>query len=212
MRDKINIVMVYDIPANLLALEGWLQHPDLNLIQATSGNEALGLSLEYDFALVLLDVQMPEMNGFEVADFLRKNEKTKHFPIIFITAISKEESFVCKGYGSGAVDYLRKPFEPEILKSKVTIFCQMHRQKILLQRQLQEIKENKERLEKQLKEIIVLRGMLPICSNCKMIRDDHGYWETIEVYIREHSEAEFTHSICPKCAKILYPDFNLEPD
>jgi signal transduction histidine kinase len=130
---KLDILLVDDKPENLLALEAILESPDLNIIKAVSGNEALGLMLEYDFALVLLDVQMPEMDGFETAELMRSSEKTKRIPIIFVTAISKEDKHVFKGYETGAVDYLFKPLEPHIIKGKVNVFLELHRQKLQLE-------------------------------------------------------------------------------
>ena len=117
----MNILIVDDKPANLLALRKILAKPDLNIVEASSGNDALALLLEYDFALILLDVQMPEMDGFETAEIIRGNEETKGIPIIFVTAISKEQKYVFEGYDKGAVDYLFKPLDPDILKSKVNI-------------------------------------------------------------------------------------------
>ncbi len=146
--EKINILLVDDISGNLLALEGLLESPDLNIVKATSGNEALGLMLEYDFALVLLDVQMPEMDGFETAELMRGSERTKHTPIIFVTAISKEQKHVFKGYETGAVDYLFKPLDPHILISKVNVFLDLHKQKKSLERINKELKKTVEELEK----------------------------------------------------------------
>ncbi len=191
--EKINILIVDDRPENLLVLEKLLESPDIKFIKAFSGDEALGLMLEYDFALVLLDVQMPGMDGFETAELMKGKEKTRYIPIIFVTAINKEKKYVFKGYEAGAVDYLFKPIEPYILKNKVNVFLELHKKALILKKQLKEIK--------------VLRGLLPICSSCKKIRGDKGYWESIEVYIQEHSDAEFSHSFCPECAEKLYPEF-----
>lgn len=193
MSISVNILLVDDRPENLLALEVLLEGPEIKLFRATSGNEALSLLLQHDFALVLLDVQMPEMDGFEVAELMRTKEKTRNIPIIFVTAISKEKSFVFRGYESGAVDYLLKPLDPVILKSKVDIFCQLFRQKEEIRRQLEEIK--------------ILRGILPICMHCKKIRNDEGYWESLEGYISEHSEADFSHGVCEDCQEKYYGDF-----
>ena len=107
--EPIHILLVDDKPANLLALESLLESPDVITIKAATGNEALGILLEYDFALVLMDVQMPDMDGFETAELMRSNERTRNIPIIFVTAISKEKQHIFKGYESGAVDYLFKP-------------------------------------------------------------------------------------------------------
>jgi PAS domain S-box-containing protein len=126
MARQIEILAVDDRPENLLALDGLLQEPWLRIVKAQSGNEALSLMLDHDFALVLLDVQMPEMDGFETATLMRSLTKTRDTPIIFVTAISKEDKHIFKGYESGAVDYLCKPFEPEILQSKVKVFCDLY--------------------------------------------------------------------------------------
>lgn len=130
-----NILIVDDRPENLLVLEILLEDMDCHIIKANSGNEALGLMLEYEFALVLLDVQMPEMDGFETAELMRGTEKTRYLPIVFVTALSKEKISMFKGYEVGAVDYLYKPIEPIILKSKVRIFIELFNQKKLLEEQ-----------------------------------------------------------------------------
>ena len=96
--ERENILLVDDRPENLAALGAWLEGLDLNIFKATSGNEALSLMLEHDFTLVLLDVQMPDMNGFETAEVMRSNQRTKHVPIVFVTAISKDQKHVFKGY------------------------------------------------------------------------------------------------------------------
>jgi len=123
----IKILLVDDRPENLLSLENLLKSPEIKIVKSTSGNEALGLMLRNDFALVLLDVQMPEMDGFEVAQLMRSSTRTRHIPIIFITAINKEQRHVFKGYKSGAVDYLFKPLNPEILRSKVNVFIELYK-------------------------------------------------------------------------------------
>ncbi len=147
-REKLNILLVDDKPENLVSLEAVLESPDLNIIKAMSGNEALSLMLKYDFALVLLDVQMPEMNGFETAALMRKSEKTKYIPIIFVTGIYKEENHIFKGYESGAVDYLFKPLDMDILRSKVNVFLELHRQKKLLAKTTGDLKQTVEELTK----------------------------------------------------------------
>lgn len=131
--ETIKILVVDDRPENLMAIEGVLERPELSIITATSGNEALGLVLEHTFALILLDVQMPGMDGFEVAELMRGSEKTRHIPIIFVTALSKEETHVFTGYEKGAVDYLFKPLDPLILRSKVNVFVELFQRRKKLQ-------------------------------------------------------------------------------
>ena len=155
MENTANILVVDDRKENLFALEALLESPDLNIEKATSGNEALGLMLEKDFALILLDVQMPDMDGFEVAELMKKSEKTKYVPIIFMTAISKEEKYIFQGYETGAVDYLFKPLDPVILKNKVNVFLELHRHK-------KELEMSKLQIEKQniqLKELSIRDGL-----------------------------------------------------
>ncbi len=150
LKDKTNILIVDDRPENLLVLESLLDNINCSILKATSGNEALSLMLDHEIALVLLDVQMPDMDGFEVAELMRGSEKTRYIPIIFVTAISKEQKCIFKGYEVGAVDYLFKPIEPIILQSKVRVFLELHNQKFV-------IKEQAELLEMKVNELIELK-------------------------------------------------------
>ena len=146
---KQSILLVDDHRENLIALEAILEAPGRQLVMATSGNEALQLALKHDFSLVLLDVQMPEMDGFEVAQLLRQGKKTRSIPIIFVTAISKEHKYVFKGYECGAVDYLFKPIDQQILTAKVEVFLDLDQQKRRLQQavvQMKRLKDENERL------------------------------------------------------------------
>lgn len=132
------LLLVDDQPANLVSLEAILEEEGRTLLKAESGQEALKVLLRDDISLVLLDVQMPGMDGFEVAELMRQRKDTKTIPIIFVTAISKEKKYVFKGYQAGAVDYLFKPLDPLILKSKVSFFLELDRQRRDLQAKLRE--------------------------------------------------------------------------
>ncbi|MBA3890488.1 MAG: response regulator, partial [Gemmatimonadaceae bacterium] len=134
VEEPVDILIVDDRPENLLALEAILEPLEQRLVRAHSGEEALRQLLTRDFALILLDVQMPGMNGFECARLIKARERSKFIPIIFLTAISKDEEYVFQGYEVGAVDYLFKPFQPDILRSKVSVFVDLY----LKQRQLTE--------------------------------------------------------------------------
>ncbi|MGI6712674.1 MAG: response regulator [Bacillota bacterium] len=144
---KVNILMVDDRPENLLALEAVLASPEYNLVSARSGEDALKEVLKRDFAVILLDVQMPGLNGFETAKLIKEREKTNHIPIIFITAISQATEHVLKGYSVGAIDYIFKPFHPDTLKRKIDQFVKIYqsRQQIELQSKLlqKEVEERK---------------------------------------------------------------------
>ncbi|MBD1936083.1 ATP-binding protein [Microcoleus sp. FACHB-68] len=136
---KVNILLVDDHPKNLLALEAILEGLDQNLVKAQSGEEALRCLLHQDFAVILLDVQMPGIDGFETATLIRERQRTRLTPIIFLTAFSKSDSFVFQGYSLGAVDYLFKPIEPEILISKVSVFVDLFKKTAEVKRQAEEI-------------------------------------------------------------------------
>ncbi|WP_018391904.1 MULTISPECIES: PAS domain S-box protein [Bacillaceae] len=149
---KINILMVDDHPGNLLALEAVLNPSDYNLVSASSGEEALKCVLKQDFAVILLDVQMPGLNGFETAKLIKAREKSKYISIIFITAINQTTEHVLQGYSLGAVDYIFKPFHPETLKLKVQEFVKIYQnhEKTKRQSELQrqfELKEVNKKLE-----------------------------------------------------------------
>jgi PAS domain S-box-containing protein len=137
--DKVNILLVDDQPNNLLALESILGETGQNLVRAESGYRALKQLLDREFAVILLDVQMPELDGFETASLIRQRERSRDTPIIFLTALSRSETNVFRGYELGAVDYIFKPFHPEILRSKVNVFVQLFRQRKVVERQAQEL-------------------------------------------------------------------------
>ncbi len=123
---KARILLVDDRPENLLALEAILSSLDQSLVRATSGEEALKALLAEDFAVILLDVQMPGMDGFETASHIKRRERTRDIPIIFLTAINREPQHAFRGYSAGAVDYLAKPFDPWVLRAKVSVFVELY--------------------------------------------------------------------------------------
>jgi PAS domain S-box-containing protein len=134
---KVNILLVDDHPENLLALEAILESLGQNLVKATSGEAALKCLLDQDFAVILLDVQMPRMDGFETAELIRTRPKNQQTPIIFLTAFHKNEQFMFKGYAVGAVDYMIKPFPAEILKYKVSVFINIFKTNAQIKQQKQ---------------------------------------------------------------------------
>ena len=144
---EVNILLVDDQPKNLLALSAILDSPGLNIVKADSGLEALRCLLNQDFAVILLDVQMPLMDGFETAALIRQRERSQHTPIIFVTALNRDDTHVERGYSLGAVDYLLKPFAPEILKSKVTVFVELFKKTQLLEQQAALLEAANKKLE-----------------------------------------------------------------
>ncbi|MBP0597817.1 response regulator [Herbaspirillum sp. LeCh32-8] len=134
----MKFLLVDDLDENLLALSALLQRDDVELLQARSGFEALELLLVHDVALAFVDVQMPDMDGFELAELIRGSERTRNIPLIFVTAGTRDEHRLFKGYETGAVDFLYKPIEPHILRNKAEVFFQLYRQKQQLALELRE--------------------------------------------------------------------------
>jgi PAS domain S-box-containing protein/putative nucleotidyltransferase with HDIG domain len=140
-----HVLLVDDRPENLLALEAVLEYLDCQLVKAVSGREALKHLLQHEFAVILLDVQMPGMDGYETAALIKQREASRHIPIVFITAINTEPSHVFQGYASGAVDYIVKPFEPDILRSKVGVFLDLWRKTELIRQQAELLRQSEQR-------------------------------------------------------------------
>jgi PleD family two-component response regulator len=193
----MKILIVDDIPENISALAIALESEGFDIKTAAGGEQALQLVHRDSPDLILLDIKMNGMDGFETCLALKKSDATKDIPVIFIT-VSKETEALVKGFTCGGVDYIAKPFRQEEVCARV-------RTHLYLRALTQEKEKLIVELQEALAKVKTLSGLLPICSSCKKIRDDTGYWNQIETYIRERSEADFTHSICPKCAKMLYP-------
>lgn len=193
------VLIVDDVPENIKVLGNTLRNRNYVISAALSGEQALEIinqSLSPD--LILLDVMMPGMNGFEVCAKLKSSPATNEIPIIFLTAKTETEDIV-KGFEVGAVDYLTKPFNTAELLARVRTHLEL---KAAKDRQ----KELIGSLEKALEEVKTLSGFIPICSYCKKIRDDKGFWEQVESYVGKRSTAQFSHGICPDCVKKYYPD------
>ncbi len=135
MAEKANILLVDDRDENLVALEAILSSLDQNMIRARSGEEALRALLTNEFAVILLDIVMPGMDGFEIARAIKRRRKTREVPIIFLTAVDAGPDYAFRGYAAGAVDYISKPFDPWVLRTKVSIFVELHRKNQQLREQ-----------------------------------------------------------------------------
>jgi signal transduction histidine kinase len=149
MQERVTILIVDDKPANIYALETLLDKPDRTFLNAINGNDALKLALSNDIDLIILDVQMPEMDGFEVAQILKLNKKTKDIPIIFASAEKKERQSIMKGFEEGAVDYLSKPLDPELTTAKVSVLLKIQLQK----KELIEKNQSLEKADAQIKQL-----------------------------------------------------------
>ncbi len=150
---EAKLLIVDDLPENLLALDALIRGEGRQVFQATSGEEALGLLLQHEFALAILDVQMPDMNGFELAELMRGTEKTKHIPIVFVSAAGREMNYAFTGYESGAVDFLQKPLDIQAVQSKVTVFVELFRQREAINEQVIALEKGRKEQEILLSEL-----------------------------------------------------------
>ncbi len=190
--DRVNILLVDDKPENLLALIVTLERLGENLVTATSGKEALKRLLEEDYAVILLDVQMPEMDGFETASLIRQRDRSRHTPIIFITAISKTENHVFRGYSLGAVDYIFKPIEPEVLRSKVTVFADLFRKTQYAKRLNETLKRRTVELETANEELQAFS--YSISHDLRIpLRAINGFAQILDRRHRQHLDEEGQH-------------------
>ncbi|MEW5820806.1 MAG: ATP-binding protein [Cyanobacteriota bacterium] len=147
MPDKINILIVDDNPGNLFTLETILNNAELNIVKASSGEEALKCVLKSDFAVIILDVQMPGMDGFETAEVIRSREKSKFTPLIFVTGVGQSDLHIDKGYSLGAIDYILKPIKPEGLKTKLSVLIDLYKNKKMLEQKTMELERSNKELE-----------------------------------------------------------------
>ncbi len=188
-------ILVADDTATNLELVDSILGSDYEILVATDGQEAIELALAELPDLILMDVVMPGMDGYEACRHLKADDCTSHIPVLFLTALADMDALV-KGFEAGGVDFVTKPFRPEELQARVRTHIALKQARDL------EAALRKE-LEASLAEIKQLSGLLPICATCKKIRDEQGGWNPLEVYISEHSEADFTHGICPDCSKAM---------
>ena len=199
-----DILVVDDTRENLRLLVRILVEMGYKVRPASSGRMAITAAQIAPPDLILLDIMMPEMTGFEVCKRLKNDEKTKDVPIIFISALN-ELTDITHAFSLGGVDYITKPFQSEEVLARVHTHLTIGKLQRDLEEKNRQLAEQNESLQTALANVKVLSGLLPICANCKKIRDDDGYWLNVEHYIREHSEANFSHGICPECMVELYP-------
>lgn len=170
------------------------------VVATVNGVEALAAMRQQDAPrLAILDWMMPEMDGVEVCRQLTANRMDQPPYIIILTTRDKKEDIVA-GLDAGANDYLTKPFSVAELRARIGVGRRMLEMQAQLASTITELREA-------LNHIKTLRGIVPICAKCKKIRDDKGYWERVEVYVTRHSEAQFSHGLCPDCMEAMYPGF-----
>ena len=189
--DERELILIVDDFAKNLQVLGNILKEKYRTAVAKDARNALDFIEKRPPDLVLLDIMMPGMDGYQACEILKRSPGTKDIPVIFLTAKNETEDIV-RGFKAGAVDFVSKPFQKEELLARIETHL--------------ELKRTREHLQKALSLVKQLSGLLPICSKCKKIRDDKGDWRVLESYIRQHSEAEFSHGICPDCAEELYGD------
>ena len=201
----MRILIAEDDFTSCVVLTELLKKQGHEVVTATSGTEAWEALRQPDApSLVILDWIMPGMDGLEVVRRIRAL-RTDRPPYIIILTIRGEKADIILGLAAGANDYLAKPFDPGELCARVEVGRRMI--------EVQDVLASKvEELRRAFDHIKTLRGIVPICAKCKNIRDDQGYWKQVEVYVRDHTEAEFSHCICPSCMKKLYPECEADSD
>lgn len=194
------ILIVDDNSRNIQVAAGILRNIKCRISIADSGRGAVDSVRRLTPDLVLLDVMMPEMDGFEVCRLLKHDDGTADIPIIFVTA-KTEAAEIVRGFRAGAVDYITKPFKSEELLARVNVH-------LSLRLALREQRRLNRELRRSIEEMKTLASYLPICSYCKKIRDDEGYWQEVEAYITTHSGSKFSHTICKECLAKHFPQYS----
>lgn len=201
---RSRILIVDDEATNIQLLESALRK-DYEVHAALNGYDALGKVKECLPDLILLDVMMPELNGFDVSRLIKSDEMFSAIPIIFLTAMDTVEA-EAEGLEAGGIDYLTKPVELNLLKLRVRNHLESKRRSDLIRTQRDHLARQKEELEAAMARIKRLEGLISICMHCKNIRSEDTAWQRIEQYFAEHTDALFSHCICPSCLKQHYPD------
>lgn len=205
---KRKILIIDDQPINIEIIVNHLEETGEPYVmyQATDGESGYSLAEKIIPDLIITDWEMPGMTGIEVIIKLKSNEITHDIPVIVASGVMTSSKNLRTALETGAVDFIRKPID------KIEIVARVH-SVLMLSDSLKEIKNQRDELQdknlqlsKALEEVKTLSGLLPICANCKKVRDDDGYWSEVEVYVKDHSDLQFSHGICPDCAEKLYPE------
>ena len=240
-KKNANILIVEDSPTQAIQLQSLLEENGYKVSVAINGADALSYLDEDIPDLVISDIVMPEMDGYELCRKIKDDDDLMRIPVLLLTQLTEPEDII-NGLECGADNFVTKPYDPKLLLSQLEYilvnrtmrtspriemgmevffagrkyFINSDRMQMLdllfstYQNSLQQ-KRELERTNKELKEALdtinTLHGILPICANCKKIRDDKGAWSQIEAYIGKYSDVQFSHGICPECAKKLYPEF-----
>lgn len=202
MNEEIQILVVDDDPEVLFATSRVLKSAGYQVLQATSGQECLELVRRNPPALILLDVVLPDVQGTEVCRQIKQELKASRIFIVLLSGVKTASEEQADGLEGGADGYIARPISNKELLARVRAMLRIAQAEQERDRLYLELKEAQDKVK-------VLSGLLPICCHCKMIRDDAGYWRQLESYVQKHSEASFSHGICPECAQKYYPELGL---
>ncbi len=205
------ILVIDDNLSNLSVITDHLDANGFDVMIARDGQDGIDKAQRGHPDLILLDVMMPGIDGFETCRRLKANAPTRSIPILFMTALDSIEDKL-KGFDAGGQDYITKPFNEQEALARIHVHISLRRLQLEAQDRNQRLEKANQNLKKALEEIKTLHGILPICAACKKIRDDDGCWSQIEEYIQKHTDADFSHGICPECARKLYPEYDLSGD
>lgn len=195
----MHILIAEDDATSQRLLAAILKRARYRTIGVDNGVDALRVLQQSEASLAILDLMMPGMDGLEVVRRIRRVPPPIP-PYLILLSTKNEKADVVVGLDAGANDYLGKPFDDDELRARVAVGRRMIEMRITLASNLQELADA-------LDQVRTLRGILPICANCKNIRDDQGYWSKVETYLKQHTKAEFSHAVCPDCMNKLYPQF-----
>jgi len=198
------ILVADDAPTNRELLRSILETEGYQVVTAENGAQALDAALQNPPDLVLLDINMPKMNGYAVCQNLKANPQTAEIPVLFISAMDDTPQKL-DAFAAGGVDFIPNPLGVAEVTARVNIHLRIRQMQLDLEEKNRQLEKKNRQLTSALASIKTLQGLIPICAKCKKIRDDDGFWQQVEIYVGKHSDAEFSHGICPDCMAELYP-------
>lgn len=207
--DMHKILIVDDEAINLGIIGNGLENfnKDYEVLQTDNGEMAFKIAVEEKPDLIITDWAMPRMDGIQLIRHLKSNENTQQIPVIMCTGVMTSSENLEIAFEAGAMDYIRKPIDIIELYARVRSMLALGDTFKKIKEQNERLENKKSRLEEALEKIKTLKGLIPLCSSCKKVRDDNGFWKQVEAYIETHSDAKITHSLCPDCLQNLYPDY-----
>jgi DNA-binding response OmpR family regulator len=204
----VRVLIAEDDNTSRSMLSAILRKIGFEVVEAIDGAEALAALQQPDAPrLAIVDRLMPGMDGLEVIRRIRALQTVQAPYFILLTSLGAKSDIV-DGLDAGANDYLSKPYDPGELRARIEVGQRLIEMQDELLESRMLLADKVQELHKALEELKTLNGIIPICAHCKKIRTDDGYWQQVEVYVRNHSDAEFSHGICPECTKTLYPELS----